>query len=162
MRHVLTLAALAFTLLACSTTGPGKAAAPARPAPPPVKDRDLGLSRTSVFEVPAPPAWRIEDSQPGEKPLPARLSTELPPVIPHGIADILPITREANGCVDCHAAAGPKVAGEPTPLPRSHYVDYRNAPEKVGEKVAGARWVCISCHVPRSDAPPAVGSTFRP
>lgn len=159
MRPHATALALSALLAACATT---PASPPAPPAPP-VKDRDLGLSKASVFEVPAPPAWRAEDSAPGEKtPPPPRLGPQIPPVVPHGIADLLPITREANACVDCHQLAGPKKAGEPTPLPPSHYVDYRNAPGKVGEKVAGTRWVCISCHVPRTDAPPAVGSRYRP
>ena len=125
-------------------------------------DAKLGLSKTSVFEVPAPPAHQAEDSTPGEKPLPKRLSTELPPVIPHGIADLLPITRDSNACLGCHDVQGPKVKGEPTPIPASHHVDLRNAPGKTQEQVAGARYVCISCHVPRSDAKPLVGSQYRP
>ena len=155
-------AALALLLSACTAARTAAAAAPPAPAAAPVKDRDLGLSKTSVFEVPAPPAWKAEASQPGETPPPPRLSTQIPPVIPHGVADLLPITREQNACVDCHQQPGPKVAGEPTPLPRSHYLDLRNAPDQVREKVAGARWVCTACHVARTDAPPAVGSTYRP
>ena len=54
--------------------GPGGAAA----RPPPRRQADhrpeLGLSRTSVFEVPSPPAYQAEDAAPGEKPLPPRLS----------------------------------------------------------------------------------------
>lgn len=157
------LAAAALSALSgCATPKATPAAPPARAAAP-VKDRDLGLSKTSVFEVPSPPAWKAEDSAPGERtPPPARIGPQIPPVVPHGVADILPITRDSNGCVDCHQVAGPKKAGEPTPLPASHYVDYRNAPDRVGEKVAGARWVCTACHVARTDAPPAVGSAYRP
>jgi cytochrome c-type protein NapB len=153
-------AALAALLAACAARPPAPAAAP---APGPVKDGDLGLSKGSVFETPAPPAFHEETSAPGEKtPPPPRLGSQIPPVVPHGVADLLPITREQNACVDCHAIAGPKKAGEPTPLPPSHYVDERNAPGKAGEKVAGARWVCVSCHVPRTDAAPLVRSGYRP
>lgn len=160
MRHALT-AALCLSLAACSAARP-TAAPPAAKAPP-VRDRDLGLSKTSVFEVPSPPAWKAEDSAPGERtPPPPRLGPQIPPVVPHGVADLLPITREQNACVDCHQVAGPKKAGEPTPLPPSHFVDERNAPGQAGEKVAGARWVCMSCHVPRTDAPPLVGNGYRP
>ena len=155
-------AAALLALSACSTPKAAAPAAPPAPAAGPVKDRDLGLSKTSVFEVPAPPAWKAEASAPGEKPSPPRLGTQIPPVVPHGVADSLPITREQNACVDCHQVAGPKKAGEPTPLPASHYVDYRNAPDKAGQKVAGARWICTACHVPRTDAPPLVGSGYRP
>jgi cytochrome c-type protein NapB len=144
---------LAFAALA-------RAAPPA--APRPIPDKELGLSRTSLFEVPSPPAWKAEDSAPGDAPLPPRPGREAPPVIPHAVADFLPITPAQNMCADCHAIGGPKKKGEPTPVPASHYVDLRRAPEKRGDKVAGARWVCISCHVARTDAPPAVGSTFKP
>jgi cytochrome c-type protein NapB len=134
------------------------AAPPAKPLP----DRDLGLSRTSVFEVPAPPIFKDEASGPGEKPLPKRINKEYPPVIPHSLADCLPITQSSNLCVDCHGVGGPKKKGEATPIPASHYLDLRRAPDQKGIQVAGARYVCLACHVPRTDAPPAVGSTYRP
>lgn len=134
----------------------------AGPPAKPVPDRNLGLSKTSVFEVPAPPAFQNEASAPGEKPLPKRINREYPPVIPHGLEDSLPITRSSNLCVDCHAVAGPKQKGEATPIPASHYVDLRRAPEAKGKQVAGARYVCISCHVPRTDAPQLQGNHFRP
>jgi cytochrome c-type protein NapB len=166
MRTHLTAVLAAAGLAALSACAGPRATAPTVPpvkSAAPVKDRDLGLSKTSVFEVPAPPAWKAEDSAPGEKtPPPPRLGTQIPPVVPHGIADLLPITRSSNGCVDCHQIPGPKKAGEPTPLPASHYVDYRNAPDKAGDKVAGARWVCTACHVARTDAPPLVVNRFRP
>jgi cytochrome c-type protein NapB len=134
----------------------------AGPPPKPATDRDLGLSRTSVFEVPAPPRFQDETAGPGEKPLPRRINKEYPPVIPHGVSDFLPITLSSNLCLDCHGVAGKKVKGEVTPVPASHYMDYRRAPEQKGTKVAGTRYVCTACHVPRTDAPPAVGSTYRP
>lgn len=128
----------------------------------PVSDRSLGLSHTSVFEVPAPPAHQDEASSPGDKPLPKRINREYPPVIPHGVGDCLPITRASNLCLDCHAVDGPKKKGEPTPVPASHYVDLRRTPEMKGKQVAGTRYVCISCHVPRTDAPQLQGNHFRP
>jgi len=146
---------LALTLCALSL-------AAAKPPAKPIPDRNLGLSRTSVFDVPAPPAYRDEASDPGEKPLPKRINREYPPVIPHSVADSLPITRSTNLCLDCHAVPGPKKKGEATPVPASHFVDFRHAPETKGAEVAGARYVCISCHVPRTDAPALVGSSYRP
>lgn len=133
----------------------------AGPPAKPVPDQNLGLSRTSVFDVPAPPLYQDEASGPGEKPLPKRINREYPPVIPHSLADCLPITRSSNLCMDCHAVSGPKKKGEATPIPASHFVDYRRAPEAKGAQVAGTRYVCISCHVPRTDAPPIVGNAFR-
>ncbi len=124
----------------------------------PIPDRDLGLAKGSVFETPAPPRFLDEASGPGEKPLPKRINREYPPVIPHGIAEALPITRDSNLCMDCHAVAGPKKKGEATPIPKSHYVDLRRAPKAQAKTVAGTRYVCISCHVPRTDAQPLVAN----
>ena len=124
----------------------------------PIPDRDLGLAKGSVFETPAPPRFQDEASAPGEKALPRRINREYPPVIPHGIAEALPITRDSNLCMDCHAVAGPKQKGEATPIPKSHYVDLRRAPQTQAKAVAGTRYVCISCHVPRTDATPLVGN----
>ena len=133
-------------------------------APPakPVLDRDLGLSRTSVFEVPAPPLYQEEASAPGEKPLPRRINREMPPVIPHNVADCLPITLSSNLCLDCHAVQGPKKKGEATPIPSSHYLDLRRSPAVKGERVAGARYICIHCHVSRTNAPQILESRHRP
>jgi nitrate reductase cytochrome c-type subunit len=134
----------------------------AGPPTKPLSDCDLGLSRTSVFEAPAPPPFQAEGSAPGEKPLPKRINRETPPVIPHGVSDLLPITRSSNLCMDCHAVPGPKKKGEATPIPGSHFVDLRRAPEVRGKQLAGARYVCISCHVARTNARVLVGSTYRP
>ena len=149
----LLLAALAAPALAAE----GKAARAG-----PVKDTELGLSKTSVFDVPSPPRHRAEDGAPGEKPPPRRISSELPPVIPHAIGDFLPITRDANLCLECHERPGPKKKGEPTPVPRSHYVDWRHAPGTMQARPAGARWLCTACHAPQTDATPLVESRFRP
>jgi cytochrome c-type protein NapB len=128
-------------------------------SPKPIPDKDVGLSRTAPMEVAAPPKVKENDSSPGDRPVRPRAFPGAPPAVPHGVADLLPITREANACVDCHAVKERK-KGEPTPLPPSHYVDLRNAPGKPGEKVAGARWVCVACHVPQQDVKPLVGSPF--
>jgi cytochrome c-type protein NapB len=125
-----------------------------------VKDAELGLSKTSVFEVPAPPAVKENQAAPGEGPVVARPYPGAPPRIPHAIADFLPITREQNSCVDCHGAAKVKEAGQPTPLPPSHYTDLRTPGAAAGEQVAGGRYVCNSCHLPLTDARPLVESRF--
>ncbi|MGF1643901.1 MAG: nitrate reductase cytochrome c-type subunit, partial [Thiotrichales bacterium] len=52
---------------------------------------------------------------------------------------------------------GQKAAGEPTPLPASHY-----EPEKVNNELAldGRRFVCTQCHVPQAEVDPLVQNTF--
>ncbi len=160
MRTYATTAA-ALAILALTAPAAAHGADPKAKAAP-VKDSSLGLSKTSVFDVPSPPAYQAEDGAPGEHPLPPRISAEIPPTIPHAIADFLPITRDQNSCIDCHELPGPKKKGEPTPLPRSHYVDWRHDQGKKLEKHAGARWICTACHVPRSDAKSLVANKFRP
>jgi cytochrome c-type protein NapB len=145
----ITVAALAAALAAA----PGPRAAKALP------DREIGLTRTAPMEVAVPPQVKENGSSPGDRPVRPRAYPGAAPAIPHGIADFLPITREANACVDCHGVAEKK-KGEPTPIPPSHHVDLRNAPQQRGEKVTGARWVCTACHVPQQDVNPLVGSPF--
>jgi cytochrome c-type protein NapB len=157
-----TLIATALLLAAGATAFPALAADQGAPRAAPLKDSQLGLSKTSVFEVPSPPAYRDEDAAPAAKPPPRRISTEIPPVIPHAVGDFLPITRDTNMCIDCHELPGPKKKGDPTPLPRSHYVDWRHDQGKKLQKHAGARWVCTACHVARTDAKPLVGNRFKP
>jgi len=124
-----------------------------------IPDATLSLSRTGVFEVATPPAVVTTAPEAGESVPLARAHPEAPPVVPHAVADFLPITRDANACVDCHAVEE-RVEGEPVPIPPSHYVDLRNAPGVRRDEIAGARWVCVSCHVARTDAAPLVPNPF--
>jgi len=125
----------------------------------PIADRDFSLAHESVFEVGPPPPVHPNASDPGERPLPGRGQPDGPPAIPHAIDDFLPITRTENACVDCHQVET-KEPGEPTPIPSSHYVDYRDRPGIVGEKMAAERWVCVSCHVGQTDAGPLVANAM--
>ena len=127
----------------------------------PIPDTALGLSKGSVFEVPTPPAMQANQRSPGEGPLVPRPYPIAPPQAPHAVADFLPITLTQNACLDCHGVKEKK-PGDPTPIPPSHYTDYRLVPDRVGDKVAGARYVCVSCHTARTDAPDLVGNHFRP
>jgi nitrate reductase (cytochrome), electron transfer subunit len=124
-----------------------------------IPEARIGLARTAPGEVAPPPVVKENESAPGERPARPRAFPGAAPVIPHGIADFLPITPRQNACVDCHAVKE-KAKGEPTPIPASHYVDQRNDPGKRGDKVVGARWSCTACHVPQQDVKPLVGSPF--
>ncbi len=144
------VAAAALAALALALAGAGASRTP---------DTKIGLAKTSAFEDAPPPRVKENDSAPGERAARPRAFRGAPPVIPHGTTDFLPITRDRNSCVDCHAVAGKK-RGEPTPIPPSHYLDARSAPPKKTETVAGARWVCTSCHVLRQDVQPLVRNPF--
>lgn len=111
-----------------------------------IPDSKLGLSKTSVFGVPEPEVNLRNESDPGDRSVIARSFPGQPPMIPHGNDDFLPITLGENMCLDCHAVEV-KEEGEPTPIPGSHYVDLRAAPQSRQDGVVGARYNCLSCHV---------------
>jgi cytochrome c-type protein NapB len=143
------IAALAL-LSACATAKP--VAIPAD---------DLGLQKGPVLQAAAPPRLVVNESAPGDAPIPPRAWAGMAPVVPHAVADLLPVTAKENACLGCHAVPA-KEKGGPTPIPRSHYVDYRNAPAKVQARVVDARQVCVNCHVEGTKAPPLVRNDFRP
>ena len=122
-------------------------------------DREIGLSKTSVFEVFSPDLVVGNQSSPGDRPLIPRVNPAAPPVVPHGVADWLPITLESNMCVDCHQVEG-KEEGEPTPIPASHFTDLRREPGRVGEELVGARYLCISCHISLTESAVLVENQF--
>jgi cytochrome c-type protein NapB len=147
---LLPILAAASILAACATTKPvGIPAA------------DMGLQRGPVLETAVPPKLAVNNTAPGDAPLPARSWAWVAPVVPHAIADFVPITVKENACTGCHSVAA-KEKGGPTPIPRSHNVDDRNEPGKVAPKLMGTRYVCVSCHVESAAAKPLVRSDFRP
>lgn len=145
--------ALLLAALGCAA---GKPAPESRAQP--VPDTALGLAKGSVFDVPSPPLFKESDASPGEVPPLPRAFPGAPPLVPHDVSGYH-ITRKDNDCVECHSVKE-KEKGQPTPMPPSHYTDLRNAPGKVAERVAGARWVCTACHVAQTDAGPLVGNRF--
>jgi cytochrome c-type protein NapB len=142
---------LALAALGCAQTESRD-----QPSGPVVSDTQLGLSKTSVFEVVTPPEFVAVDPDPGGNPLFPRYNPEAPPAVTHGIADHLPLARDENVCIECHFDEGGD-GGIPK-IPDSHLVDLRRAPETVGTEVARARYHCIACHVPQTTAKPLVGN----
>lgn len=139
------------TLSACSSGGSGVSVEIGSQAQA-IPDSTLGFSKRSIFGTPEPEPVIRDASFPGEGLPQPRMSLKAPPVIPHGIIDFGPITREYNPCLDCHIP-GEKVEGMPTPVPASHLVDLRNSPGEVRDSVAGARHICTTCHVSRTLPP---------
>lgn len=124
----------------------------------------MGLSRESVFNVPAQHAYQDAGAMAGSGKVLPRSYLNAPPQIPHTVGDFLPITAETNMCAACHTRPdlwdAQRAKGDPTPIPKSHYTDLRNAPDKVGEAVVGARYNCVECHVAQMNAKPLVANTF--
>jgi len=140
----------------------GSAVDPEPTATASIPDTQLGLSKTSVFDTPDPPAFAYPTAEPGGNPKLARPFHGAPPLIPHQVADFLPISIGENGCLACHELGETTSPDDPPALPPSHGTDFRAAPDEVGDSPVGARWRCVACHLPQSDAPPLVGNSFEP
>ena len=136
------------------------------PKEAPIADAEIGLCKESVWSTPEPIVPTTKAKDPGENETQAAYFSGAPPVIPHLVEDLLPITMEQNMCLDCHnlpdQIGAKREPGEPTPMPESHYTDLRRSPDKVTEKVIGARYVCHQCHVAQTDARPLVANTLAP
>jgi cytochrome c-type protein NapB len=124
-----------------------------------IPDSKISLSKVSVFDTPAPEKVKPNDSEPGDRPVIPAPFPDYPPSVPHGIVEFLPITFDDNQCIDCHDVEE-KEEGEPTPIPRSHYVDLRDAPDSEQEQLVGARYNCASCHVSPGANALLIGNSF--
>ncbi|HQQ76444.1 MAG TPA: nitrate reductase cytochrome c-type subunit [Thermoanaerobaculia bacterium] len=159
------LLAAIFTaaLTACaSPSSPSKKISSVSSAPPVgVSDASLGLEKTAVTGVPAPKPFDYVTKDPGDGKVLPRPFASAPPLIPHTVDGLLPITRADNGCVTCHAVDKAEPGG-PVPIPASHYVDLRNAPTVKRAEIAGSRFVCTACHVPQASVKPLVANGFTP
>ena len=106
-----------------------------------------------------------------------RAFQDAPPMIPHDVEGMLPITISDNQCSGCHM---PEVASSmgATAIPSSHFTNFR--PKSVAQsgnntssanlsdisikaesKLVGARYNCSQCHAPQSGDALAVENTFE-
>ncbi len=124
----------------------------------PVPDDQLGLSKTSVYDVPDPQVFEYREADPFSGGTLPRAFLDAPPQVPHDIKDMVPITRDNNMCVACHQlpdrVGKRKVKGQPTPLPASHYVDVKANNMHMG------RYNCTQCHTPQATVKPLVDNVF--
>lgn len=135
---------------------------PVKPAPEPVptvSDNDLGLRKgTLMNEELVIPESKMNLAEAGESQVIERSFENAPPMIPHNIADFVPISIKSNMCLDCH---DPAVAADmmATSVPASHLYDTRNG--KQLDELNGANYNCTLCHAAMSDAKPLVGNSFK-
>ena len=82
-----------------------------------------------------------------------------PPLIPHSVEGLLPITKKNNACLGCHM---PEVAKSvnATPIPKTHFMDFRS--QKMLDHLAQQRFNCSQCHVPQANVQPLVKNVFKP
>lgn len=113
----------------------------------------------------------------------ARSFENAPPMIPHDVEGMLPITISNNSCTGCHAPEVAMAVGA-TAIPKSHFTDFRPTTSlandgkitkngtsvtntsdfKTGSKslntLSGTRFNCSQCHAPQSEGE-LVGNTFE-
>lgn len=147
MRYVVVALSLVI-VVGCTSSGKEDTAAgrTAASEPTSIPESEIGLAPGTVFEQPEQQAIPFNTTDPGDSELRPRPNAEFPPVIPHSIQGIGPISIDDNPCLECHDA---DVAGDvgAVAVPASHRTDLRNSPGEIGEKVTGARLVCTACHV---------------
>jgi cytochrome c-type protein NapB len=98
-------------------------------------------------------------SAPGESTRFDRSFENAPPMIPHDLEGLLPITLELNMCLTCHL---PEYAVDvnSTALPESHFVDFRTGKKHSFDDLQPARYNCDQCHVPQANVDPLVQNKF--
>ena len=157
MKNILLPLSLAV-MLSCSSGAPDqtKSSPTGGPEPVPVEvtttpDSEISLAPGTAFEQPPQTTIAFNTVDPGDSELRARPNAEFPPVIPHSVEDLGPISVSENPCLDCHNADVAEDMGA-VAVPASHRMDLRNSPGVVGDTVTGARLVCTSCHVAQTGA----------
>jgi cytochrome c-type protein NapB len=178
----LSLATVGLLFIGCGDAKPQKSQTEAV-AVASVSEESLGLRKTGIYEEdntqPAQTSYRA--SAQGESVKIKRAFQDAPPMIPHSIDGLLPITADYNSCTGCHM---PDVAmymdPKPTPIPKSHFLDmrpkhnydgklftksidnYENETDvKKIDHLSNARFNCSQCHAPQSRGNLAVENTFE-
>jgi len=157
-----------------------------------VEENELGLRKDGLYDENLKPvSAKFDAPAPGSAKKFARSYVNAPPLIPHSVEGLLPITMKNNQCLGCHMPDVAKSVGA-TAIPPSHFMNYRPTTEyKNGElvkegktvsphgnigntsdiKLAKAkklkglyqgRFNCSQCHVPQANVKPLVKNNFRP
>ena len=154
-----------------------------------VTEEALGLRKTDIYSEAKDTTGDKTDytrPAPGASTKFERAFVNAPPMIPHSVEGLLPITTSNNQCVGCHM---PEVAPsvKATPIPVSHFTNYRPTTVLDGDKVMtdgkemgpantsdilvakgekketlnNSRFNCSQCHAPQSNTDTVVGNTFQ-
>jgi len=152
-----------------------------------VSEESLGLRKTDLYSENTTAAEKTEYGQAaaGTSQKFDRAFDNAPPMIPHSVEGLLPITRHNNTCIGCHAPAIASSVGA-TAIPASHFTSFRPVTSiadngkivKEGKEVNNtsdfktvtktldhmnqARFNCSQCHAPQSQGNLLVENNFRP
>ncbi|NOX14724.1 MAG: nitrate reductase cytochrome c-type subunit; periplasmic nitrate reductase electron transfer subunit [Epsilonproteobacteria bacterium] len=175
----LSVAVVGFLVTGCAMLNSGS-----------VSDESLSLRRTAVQSEKTVKLAKVEYTKalPGEAKVIERSFDNAPPLIPHSVVGLVPITIKNNSCLGCHSPAVASSVGA-TSIPKSHFVNFRPIEViarngkliKKGKIVArpnggsndvyatytknklyAGRYNCTQCHVSQSDSKLLVKNTFTP
>ncbi len=155
-----------------------------------ISEESLGLRKTDLYteKDTKPVATSYSKEAPGQAKVIERSFENAPPLIPHSVDGLLPITKANNACLGCHM---PDVAKsmKATPIPESHFVNFRPITKlgkdgnivKEGKEIGKdlkntsdikvvehkqktlyqGRYNCSQCHVPQANVKPLVKNEFK-
>jgi cytochrome c-type protein NapB len=146
-----------------------------------VSEESLGLRKTTIYNEKDTTADKVmygKEAAGASKKI-ERAFQDAPPMIPHDVEGMLPITIDNNQCTMCHEPAVAESMGA-TPIPKSHFMDFRpkhnydgkiftksidNMKNEVSvkpiEQLSGARFNCSQCHAPQTTGKLAVENDFK-
>lgn len=126
-----------------------------------VSEDEIGLRQASLYdeevELSKPLEYAGKEAGTGNK-LIARSFENAPPMIPHSVDGLLPITKDNNMCVSCHLPEVASMVGAVS-VPASHLYDLRNEKDLEGQ-LSNARYNCSACHAPQAMRDPTVDNRF--
>ncbi|WP_353663106.1 nitrate reductase cytochrome c-type subunit [Hydrogenimonas sp. SS33] len=158
-------AALVLGLNACADKGSGNSVKVEEQelnskSAPVVTEEELGLRKENLYnENTKPVKAEFKRPAPGAAKPFARSYENAPPLIPHSVDGLLPITKNNNACLGCHMPDVAKSVGA-TPIPKTHFMDFRT--QKPLGHLAEQRYNCSQCHVPQANVKPLVKNNFTP
>ena len=126
------------------------------------KDLDILRSANDVMDEEEVKLVDINWTKPaaGEAQRYERSFENAPPMIPHDLEGLIPITADNNMCVTCHMPEVAKDVGA-TPIPKSHLYSIRNKKDLEG-KLSDDRFNCTTCHVPQANVEAKFKNNFKP
>jgi len=134
-----------------------------------VSAESLGYGSVSLNDdaAVATPEIKYSSAQPGQSKRIKRAFQDAPPMIPHSVEGMLPITKTNNQCITCHVDSAPYDKTIPS-VPVSHFTNFRptgsyavKGANTSSEKLAHVsikklnhlyqgRYNCSQCHAPQA------------
>ncbi len=173
---LLSVAAIGLFAVGCATTSGT------------LSDESLSLRKAPVHTESTIKLQNVTYSKaaPGQAKTYERSYVNAPPLIPHSVEGLVPITKKNNACLGCHLpSVAPSVHA--TAIPKSHFINFRPKEiikngklvkeGKVVAKVNGGandvyaqhtnklypgRYNCTQCHVVQANVKPLVTNNFKP